>query len=180
MARRIVGLVAPVSTAFLLGALVAQARAEAMDLSGGVNMGGVLIGTRPRFAVSPHAAISWRPADSFLLAIQDAVSVLPATDVHGVGVYNHTSIAIGYARRDGSLSIGPSVAIYSVPACGRSLCARLKGASPGAMARVDYYFSGSFGVSASATVDWLAGSVVLPAGVAATVLVGPLLTWSSR
>lgn len=166
--------------ASIAGALAAPAPAAAFDLTGGVNAGGVLAGTRPRFAVSPHLGISWRTESGFLVALRDALSVLPATDAHGVGAYNHASSAVGYAWTTGRFSIGPALAIYSMPACGSEQCARLSGLSPGLHAQVDYYFLGSLGVSATATVDWLTGSAVLPAGVAATVLVGPSLKWSSQ
>src|SRR5215212_2081692 len=40
--------------------VVVPATAEASEVSGGVSLGGILAGTKPRFAVSPHAGISWR------------------------------------------------------------------------------------------------------------------------
>lgn len=163
-----------------LAALVTPRPAEAFELSGGVNVGGVLLGTRPRFAVSPHAGIAWRTEGGFLLALRDAFGILPAINERGIGVYNHTSVAIGYAWTSGRFSIGPSLAIYSAPACGQEWCARLTGSSPGVVAQVDYYFHDPLGVSAITTVDWLTGSDVLPAGVAVTMLVGPVLKWSDE
>lgn len=180
MVRKVVRLLASVVAVSLVGSLVAPTPSEAFDLDGGVNMGGVLVGTRPRFAVSPHVGVSWRTAGSFVLSVRDMLSILPATDSRGVGAYNHASIAVGYAWASSRLSIGPSLAVYSVPACGRDWCARLSGISPGVGAQVDYYFYRSLGISASGTVDWLTGSAVLPAGVAVMVLVGPSLRWSSE
>ncbi|MBK8259518.1 MAG: hypothetical protein IPK82_43530 [Polyangiaceae bacterium] len=151
--------------------------AAALDLSGGVHLGGVLIGTTPRFALSPRLGIAERTDWGFLLAFEEVASILPAFGVGGVGVYNHTSVAIGYAWKNGTFKIGPSLVVYSTPVCGLLQCARLAGISPGLATHVDYYFSDSLGVAASATVDWLTGSVVLPAGIAASVLVGPVLRW---
>lgn len=162
----------------LFGAVAAPTQARAFDLGVGVNGGVILIGTRPRFAVSPHVDIAWRTDAGFLLALRDVLSILPATDIHGAGAYNHASVAIGYAWKTGTFSLGPSLAVYSVAACGPQWCDRLSGLAPGATAHLAYYLPGPFGVSASATLDWLTGSAVLPAGVAATVLVGPLLRWN--
>lgn len=164
---------------FFVG-IVAPSQAAAFDLSGGVNAGAVLIGTRPRFALSPHAGVSWRAESGFLFALQDVMSILPAIDAHGVGAYNHVSMLVGYAWKAGRFGMGPSLAIYSVPACGRGWCDRVSGLSPGVRGQIDYYFVGPLGLSVSANVDWLTGSTVLPAGVVATVLAGPLLKWSSE
>lgn len=154
--------------------------AEAFDLNGCVSVGGMLVGTRPRLAVSPNVGIAWRTKGGLLLALSDGGSILPATDAHGVGIYNHTSVSLGYAWPSGRFSVGPALAIYSAPACGQRWCGRLTGLSPGGAVQLDYYFSEWLGVSASATVDWLTGSDVLPAGVAASVFVGPLVKWSSK
>lgn len=164
----------------LVGAIVTPTQASAFDLVGGVNAGAVLLGTKPRFAVSPTVGLSWRTDGGFLLALQDVFSVSPATDAHGAGTYNHTSIVVGYAWKSGQLGLGPSLAIYSMPACSGAWCARLSGLSPGGQGQLDYYFAGPFGASASVNVDWLAGSTVLPAGVVATVRAGLLFRWSSK
>lgn len=57
--------------------------AEAFELSGGVSLGGILAGTEPRLAVSPHAGISWRMESGFLVAAHDLFSILPATNRDG-------------------------------------------------------------------------------------------------
>ena len=154
--------------------------AEAFDLSAGVDVGGVLVGTRPRLAIRPNIGIAWRTEACLLLALSDAADLLPATDAHGIGVYNHTSVRLGYGWPNGRFSVGPALAIYSTPACGQRWCGRLTGLSPGGVVQLDYFFSEWLGVSASATVDWLTGSDVLPAGAAASVFVGPLVKWSSQ
>lgn len=164
----------------LLTLLVLPGVAHAFDLTGGVNVGGVLVGTRPRFGISPNAGIAWRTEGGFLLAIGDSASILPATDSHGVGLYNHTSLSLGYAWTSGRFGVGPAFAVYSTPACGQSRCGRLTGVSPGGTVQLDYYFSDIFGISAIANVDWLTGSLVLPPGLAAAVFVGPSLKWSGK
>ena len=159
-------------------ALTATMSADALEFSAGVGAGATSVGTRPLFAVSPHAGVSVRTEGGFLLASHATLGILPAVGRHGVGVYGHASVALGYAWKSGRFSIGPSLAIYSVPACGREWCDRLSGLAPGLGGRLDYYLVGPFGISVSTNVDWLTGSTVLPAGVAATVLAGPLLRWS--
>jgi len=165
---------------FLVAVPLVPKTAEAFDLSAGVDVGAMLLGTRPRLAVRPNIGIAWRTEGGLLLALSDACSILPATDAHGVGVYNHASVSLGYAWPSGRFSVGPALAMYSTPACGQRWCGRLTGLSPGGAVQLDYYFSEWLGVSASATVDWLTGSDVLPAGAAASVFVGPLLKWSSK
>lgn len=48
---------------------------------------------------APHVGVSWRTEAGFLLLVEDALRVMPAVDRHGVGIYNQTSAAIGYAWR---------------------------------------------------------------------------------
>jgi hypothetical protein len=99
----------------------------------------------------------------------------------GIGVYNHTTITIGYAWENVNFSAGPSLAIYSMASCGRFFCGRVAGLAPGANARADLFFTGPLGVSLSANVDWVSGSsLVLPGGVAAMVVAGPVFRWNSK
>jgi len=154
---------------------------EALELRGGVSLGVMLAGTQPRLAVSPHAGISWRTESGFLFAIHDSFSILPATNKDGVGVYNQTSADFGVAWDKGDFSVGPSLSIYSMPACGVAWCGRLVGLSPGGHAQTNVYFAGPFGVSVSANIAWIGGiSLVLPGGVAAMVVAGPAFRWSSE
>ena len=161
--------------------LVVAAPAEGYEISGGVSLGGILVGTLPRVAVSPHAAIAWRAENGISFAVDDLCSVLPGTGRLGVGVYNQTSAAFGYAWTDGDVRIGPSFSLYSMPACGATLCGRVAGLSPGGHARADVYFGGAVGVSLSANVDWVGGqSAVLPGGWAAMLVAGPVFRWRSE
>src|SRR5689334_9295647 len=89
--------------------LIAKATpVQAFELSGGVSAGAFLAGTEPRFAVSPHAGISWRLEGTVLVAARDLFSILPATNGDGVGIYNQTALAVGYATEKADASIGPS------------------------------------------------------------------------
>lgn len=174
--RRILGRCLPCVCVILASTM----RAEAFEVSGGVSLGGVLAGSKPRFAVSPHAGITWRMESGFLIAVHEMLSILPAADEHGIGVYNRTSVMLGYATGIAHLSAGPSLSVYSMTACSAaSLCGRVVGLSPGGYVQANLYFAGPLGVSVSAGVDWLGGSsLVLPGGVAAMVIAGPVLRWT--
>jgi hypothetical protein len=172
--RRIAGAVL-----FIL--VVVPRPAGALELSGGMSLGGFLVGTIPRFAVSPNAGISWPKDSGFKVAVHDAFNLLPPINQSRLGVYNQTAISLGYATENGSFSAGPSLSIYSIPACGVILCGRVAGVAPGGNARASLYFDGPLGVSVSASVEWIGGSsLVLSGGVAAMVVAGPVLRWSSR
>lgn len=157
-------------------------RAEAFELSGGVGLGGVLIGTVPHLGVSPHAGISWRAESGFMFAAQDMCSILIAAHGEaGPGVYNQTSAAIGYAWERWNLSLGPTLAFYSISACGATLCGRVLGLAPGGRAQVNAYFVGPLGIAVSGSAEWVGGrSRVLPGGVAAMIVAGPVLRWDSE
>jgi hypothetical protein len=153
----------------------------AFELSAGVSLGGIQAGTVPRFAVSPGAAIAWRTESGFMLSVDDLVNIVPPIQGSKAGVDNHTSIAFGYAWVNGSFGAGPSLSIYSLPACGAQLCGRVVGLSPGAHLQASLYFAGPLGVSVSAEIDWMGGrSLVLPGGVAAMVVAGPVFRLTSR
>ena len=116
-----------------------------------------------------------------MLAAHDSFSILPATNNDGAGIYNQTSVTLGYASENANFSVGPSLSIYSMPACGIDLCGRVVGLAPGGHAQVSVYLVGPLGVSVSATVDWVGGnSLVLPGGVAAMVVAGPAIRWSAE
>lgn len=169
----------------LLGAcalLGAPSPAAAFDLSGGVSLGGVVAGAKPRFAVTPHAGISWRLDNGVLFTAREALSLLPATNKHGVGIYNQISLGGGYATENTRVAIGPSLSIYSMPACNAGrLCGRVVGVAPGGHVQAELYFAGPLGVSVNASVDYVGGSSpVLPDGAAVLVSVGPVLRWKKR
>lgn len=88
--------------------------ARALEISGGVSVGGILLGPDPRLAVTPHASVSWKIGDGFALSVQDHLNLLPAINRLGVGIYNQTSVVAGYAWATGHISTGPSLSIYSV------------------------------------------------------------------
>lgn len=160
------------------GLVLAPMPVEALELSGGVSLGGILAGTQPHLAVSPHAGLSFRLGSGFLFAVHDVLSLLPATNKDGLGVRNETSAALGAAWEKGNFSVGPALSFYSMPTCRNTLCGRVVGLSPGVHAQASAYFAGPLGVSVSATVDWLVGSsLILPGGVAATVVAGPVVRW---
>ncbi|MFO0761271.1 MAG: hypothetical protein U0359_32630 [Byssovorax sp.] len=152
--------------------------AEAFDINGGVSAGGVMAGVVPRLALSAHVGLGWHTDGGFLFEVHNVTSILP---LGGVGVFSETSAALGYAWDTGTVSVGPSLAIYRMPACGRALCGRVVGLGPGGQAEVSYYVWGPFGVSIHADVAWMGGkSSVLPGGVATMVVVGPVLRWRSE
>lgn len=158
--------------------LVAPRPAEALEVTGGVTVGGILAGSKPFLAVTPQAGITWRMENGFLVAVHDMFSILPAND-DGIGVFNRTSVVLGYAAEHMNVSAGPSLSVYSMPACNAgSLCARVVGLSPGIHAQANIYFAGPLGVTVSAGLDWIGGSSrVLPGGTAAMIVAGPVLRW---
>ena len=155
--------------------------ARAFDINGGVSFGGILAGAVPYLAVSPHLGFVWRTDSGLLFEARDIGSIMPMGGVLGIGVYNQTSGAIGYAWEKLAISAGPALSIYRMPACGPLICGRVIGLAPGGNAEVSYYFAGALGVSIHANVSWLGGrSTILPGGVAGMVMAGPILRWRSE
>ena len=170
-----------VASAVVLVLVVVPKAAAALEISSGVSLGGIQIGTVPRLAVSPNASLSWHMESGFMFAVHDVFNIVPPIKTSGLGVYNHTAVAIGYAWENGNLSAGLALSIYSVLACGATLCGRVVGVAPGGHAQASLYFAEPLGVSVSADVDWVGGrSLVLPGGVAAMVVAGPVIRWSSK
>jgi hypothetical protein len=133
-------------------------------------------------AVTPHAGISLRRESGVLFAVNDLFNVLTPINKDGLGAYNKTSITIGYGWENINVRAGPSVSIYSMPACGPTyLCGRVVGVAPGGHAQVEVYFAGPLGVSVSGNMDWIGGrSAVLQGGIAAMLVAGPVLRWSDK
>ncbi|MFS8070856.1 MAG: hypothetical protein ACMG6S_31190 [Byssovorax sp.] len=155
--------------------------AGAVELSGGASVGGLQIGSVPRLAMSPHVDLLWRLESGLLFAVHDVFSILPPSNTTGLGVYNQTSATLGYASENSAISAGPSLSSYSMVACGATRCGRVAGVAPGGHVQASLYFTGTVGVSVSATVDWVGGSsLVLPGGVAAMVVAGPVFRWNSK
>lgn len=169
--------------ALLTGALLVTAPrgADAVEINGGVNVGGILAGMKPRLAVSPHVGIWWTTEGGFLLAAQETSSILPAMNDHGPGLYNQVSILVGYGWGDYKITLGPELSIYTMPACNLTICSRVNGISAGGHAQVDAYIAGAFGLSGSVNVDWIGGnSAVLPGGVVVMAVAGPIVRWGSK
>ncbi|AUX35021.1 hypothetical protein SOCE836_072090 [Sorangium cellulosum] len=165
----------------VLPLLVVPARVEAYELRAGVSLGWLQAGTVPRLAVGPHAGMAWPIQRDILFGVHDLCTILPPTQEDGPGVYNQTSVDIGYAWKDGNVSAGPSVALYVVPACGITLCGLVGGLAVGGHAQTNAYVVGPLGVSVSVNVDWVGrGSLVLPSYVSVVVVAGPVLRWSAK
>lgn len=161
--------------------VLVPAHAAAFDFSAGVGLGGILAGTQPHLAVSPHVGVSWPLGSVFRFAAHDMFSILAATNKDGVGVHNETSVALGVAWEKGSFNLGPSLSIFSMPACRHRLCGRVVGLAPGGHAQVNVFVAGPLGVSVSASVEWLEGrSLIFPGGVAAMVVAGPMIRWQDE
>lgn len=176
---------APAASHGVFGAALAgtlfctSAPAHAVEGDLGVSVGGMVVGTVPRLAISPHAGVSVRIGDHFRLGARDMLSILPAVDRHGAGVYNQLSPTIELAWRTGNVSLGPSLGIFSMPACGTLRCTRLNGVAPGGTAQAIWYFAGRFGVSARGNVDWISGfGSVLPASLGVVIVAGPVFRLS--
>lgn len=166
---------------FALVLVVSPSLTCAFELSGAVAAGGLLAGAKPRLAVSPQLAISWRRESGFLFSVRETASILPAVSEHGPGIYDQIACLLGYGSNDLRVALGPAASFYSMPACTATRCRRVFGFSVGGAAHVELYFAGPVGVAASVSVDWLGGnSIILPGGVAAAALAGPVLRWSGR
>lgn len=160
----------------VLGAV--SAPAGAFELSFGVSVGGIQVGTEPKLAVSPVVGVRRRMERGFLLEAHHMFSILPGTHV---GVYDRTAAALGYAWKTGNVSLGPSLSVYSMLACGVVICNRVVGIAPGGHIQTDWYFTEPLGASVSANLDWAGGgSRVLPGGLVVMVTAGPIVRFQVR
>ena len=85
-----------ITGAALLVLVAVPMPAGAVEVTGGLSVGVFQAGTIPRVAVTPHAGISWRKESGFLFAVNDLFNILTPINKAGIGVYNKTSITIGY------------------------------------------------------------------------------------
>lgn len=155
--------------------------AQAFDLRGGVGLAGMLVGNQPRFAVSPHVAISWISEDGFMFAFREMLSFVPVTNKDVVGLYSRTSASLGYATPSMDLSGGPSISLYSMPSCRNLLCGRASGLAVGGHVEASFFLLGPLGLSVSANVDWITGnSLVISEGIAAAIVAGPVVRWTRK
>ncbi len=161
------------------GALAfAPSPAAAFAWAGGVSAGGMLAGTTPVFAVSPHLQLAWRFDSGFSVALFDMVNLFPPLRGSTLGIYNTSAIVVGFAWSWLDVSAGPAFSQFSMPSCRRGYCGHSSGLAPGIHGQVNIYPSDSFGVAVSGNVDWLTGrSLTLPDGVAALIVVGPVVRW---
>lgn len=165
----------------LLALACTQAPASAFELRGGVGLGVIVAGSDPRVSVSPHAGIFSRTEAGFSFGAESLFSIVPATNSDGIGIYNQSSLAVGYAFENSHFSLGPALSFYSIATCSGDWCGRVTGTAPGAHAQASFYFAGPLGVSVGANVDWIGGeSLLLRNVVAATILAGPVLRWRSK
>ncbi|WP_434042448.1 MULTISPECIES: hypothetical protein [Sorangium] len=152
--------------------------AKAVELSGGVSVGGIQIGADPKLAVNPFAGLLWRREREFLLEVHHMFSILPG---ERVGAYDRTAVALVYAWKTGKVSLGPSLSVYWMPVCGIAICTRVVGIAPGGHAQTDWYLSEVLGVSVSANLDWVGGSSrVLRDNSVAMVTAGPVWRFSGE
>ncbi len=152
--------------------VVAPARGQALEFSGGVSVGGIQLGTDPKLALSPFAGLLWRHERDLLLEVHNMFSILPGARL---GAYDRTAVTLVYAWKTGKVSLGPSLSAYWMPVCGATICNRVLGVAPGGHAQADWYFSEPFGASVSANLDWAGGgSRVLHGDLMAMVTAGPV------
>lgn len=157
---------------------LASLRAQAVEINGGVSVGGLQVGTEPKLAVSPFVGVAWHSESGFSVSLHNMFSVVVGSRV---GVHNRTSATLGYAWGTGDFSVGPSLSFYSLLVCGPLVCRRVEGAAPGGHVQVDWYFLGPLGVSLSGNVAWYGGaSSVLPGSVAVMVTAGPILRLEAK
>ncbi|MGK3999927.1 hypothetical protein [Sorangium sp. So ce1024] len=148
------------------------APAHALEFSGGFSVGGIKVGIEPRLAVSPFAGWLWRSEGDFRLEAHNMLSIVPGD---GVGLYDRTALTPGFATKTTTVSLGPSLAIYSMPVCNIVICNRVVGVAPGGRAQSDWYFAEPLGVSTSVHVDWTGGSSrVLSGNLVVMVATGPV------
>jgi hypothetical protein len=92
----------------LVAVLLVPTQVWALDqLSGGVSLGGFQAGTVPRLAVSPHAGVSWGIGSGFIVTIHDLCNFLPPINDAGIGLFNETSISIGYTSEKAISALAP-------------------------------------------------------------------------
>lgn len=161
-------------------ATLAATAVQAAEVNGGVQIGAVAVGREPRLSITPHLGIAVSPgASGFTAAFSEQLGLLPRRN--GVDVVTTTNAGLGWSWERAQISGGFALTIYSLLACGRTLCGTVLGVAPGATLRGDFYLVGPLGVAASATVSWWGGdSFVLPGSVVATGMIGPVLRFGDR
>jgi hypothetical protein len=169
---------------FVLG-FSAPARAEpgGAELSASAGLGVLAAGVTPgRFAVSPSLSLLLRGSGPFFM-VRDTVALVGAAG-GPLGVNNEATLGGGYSWERVNLSAGLLFSIYSLPMCGRRLCATVQGVAPGAAARIDIfgpYLAGALGISGDCSATWISGRATpVWSGFSVRCSAGPILRLSSK
>lgn len=161
-----------------------SARADpSIELSGATGFGVLAAGvTSGRFAISPSASLGVR-GEQWFFVVRDAVSFLGAP-FGRFGINNETSLGGGLFWELVNVSVGLSLAEFSLPICGPRLCGQMRGVAPGVGARLDIfgpYLSGGLGVSVDCTSAWITGGAApVWSGVSVRCSAGPIIRFSSH
>ena len=150
-----------------------SARAGATNVDLGASAGGFLAGSVPRFSISPYITISM-PAfgDSFSVGVNEMASLLLAAGNRGPGFYNHLTAFGALTWKDGKLVLGPTLALFAMPACGPTWCGNLRGFGAGGSVRIDL-FEKPLGASLGCNVDVpIKSTALLPSGPAVMFFAG--------
>lgn len=169
--------------------LAAPARAD-VTVRAAFGVGGVRVLNRQRLALSPSLALDWRSsADSpITLGVREEFAFMPSAMGVGdksVSLHSRTAGMIGLAWPRFSISLGPTLAIYSMSVCSPTLCAWTSGAAPGVDAQATLYttewLGGIVGIQASGYVGWYDNnSVVLTRAVIGIATIGTVIRFGNR
>ena len=156
--------------------LAAPAPARAFEVSGTAYFGAFQVGTTARFTVAPGLAVRFGNAEGFNLTLHDGLLLFPGPGPFGLN--NQLSAGVGWSWPTVDLDVAASLSAYWMHACGDTLCGRVVGLAPGGRARVSYFPFDMAGVALTADAGWYGGSsLVLPGGLAVTVIAGPVIRW---
>lgn len=169
--------------------LPASARAD-VTVRAAFGVGGVQILNTQRLAIAPSIALDWRSSsDSVItLGVREEFAFLPPALGRGdtnVSMHSRTAGMVGLAWPRFTLSVGPTLAIYSMSACSPALCAWTSGAAIGGEAQATVYttewLGGLVGIQASGYVGWYdAPSAVLTHTVVGMATVGTVFRFGTR
>jgi len=87
-------------------------------------------------------------------------------------------MGVGRTWEKRNLRFGIALPAYSMLGCRGKLCGRVVGVGFGGYAQGNFFFAGLLGASFAVNVDWLGGSSeILPGGLAAMAVAGPVVRW---
>lgn len=147
----------PITILGVLAISLPAAPVAALDVSGGLAGGGVLVGTVPIWAINAEARGAWPLDAGWFAGGRLGVTLLPAFNSLGLGLQARSSGNVGYAGKSVDMDVGPSLVGYSMPACGQTHCGRIVGIAPGVQLRVAWYLWPRVGISANLNADWIHG-----------------------